>query len=48
MSGMAVKYLREWTVSMKHFNRIVVALAMAFGIAPNEVEPAPAYEMMII
>jgi phage terminase large subunit-like protein len=26
----------------------MVALAMAFGIAPNEVEPAPAYEMMII
>lgn len=26
----------------------LVALAMAFGVAPNEVEPAPAFEMMII
>ncbi len=26
----------------------MVALAMAFGIAPNEVEPAPSYEMLII
>jgi phage terminase large subunit-like protein len=26
----------------------MVALAMAFGIAPDEVAPAPAYEMLII
>jgi phage terminase large subunit-like protein len=26
----------------------MVALAMAFGIAPNEVEPAPSYEILVI
>ena len=26
----------------------MVALAMAFGVAPNEIEPTPAYEMLIV
>lgn len=26
----------------------MVALAMAFGVAPNEVEPAPLYEMLVV